>query len=548
MDCKPSICRLSPVGQTRGMITGRLSYEYIEPAKNCSGCAADVEIPLPQYVNALLSSSDEEERALFHKMLMAHNTRRQEGYDQKEFKSVLLEFYNIDRLLSKNEYAPKRRPSCGQLLKILIAAAQDDVSLYDEFVQSMNESNHETMKISRNDRENTSSLEMERYFFGKIRETISKFRYSVEPFLESSKKINIYENFYELENFYYHAWQKQELDCARRLCQHLSCLTHKYLSDLARGHKKFSDYYDIYYASGVYESKFFSWPYGNHICLIIFKKGETEDGWIIDPSLKKFIKCFKTLNSHRDIIDYKEVFTTDSDHKYLISAKVGSSIRKHLEIKENAFTDYSSSFDTYLPLFIFKDESLILAKFRRNINSVFVEYYYHKANCNFSRKKLINRHTTKFKELYNYSNVFSIIDSLLTKISIIDSSEVDRHQRLVSTELEEDYPMILYYIEQAVVTAHQKISDLTDRIVANALKESISQKEDRIYRVDYFGAKEEMMHRELLVQINSVGLESKCPKRIIVNALKQVLGSVTGFIKQGTADDAYLKFILGYFK
>lgn len=422
MDCKPSICRLSPVGQARGMITGKLSYEYIEPAKNCPGCAADVEIPLPQYINALLSSSDEEERALFHKMLMAHNTRRQEGYDQKKFKSVLLEFYNIDRLLSINDYAPKQRPSCGQLLKILIAAAQGDVSLYDKFIQSLNKNNHETMKINRNDREYTSSLK------------------------------------------------------------------------------------------------------------------------------KEFIKCFKTLNSHRDIIDYKEVFTTDSDHRYLISAKVGSSIRKHLEIKENAFTDYSTSFDSYLPLFIYRDESLILAKFRRKINSVFVEYYSHKANCNFSRKELISHHSTKYKELYNYSNVFSIIDSLLTKVSIIDSSEVDQHRRLVSTELEEEYPMILYYIEQAVVLAYQKLTDLTDRIVANALKELISQKEDRIYRVDYFGAKEEMMHRELLVQINSVGLESKCPKRILVNALKQVLGSVKGFIKQGTADDAYLKFILDYFQ
>ena len=241
MDHKPSICRLSPVGQARGLITGRLSYEYIEPAKNCPGCAADVEIPLPQYLNALLSLSDEGKRALFHKMLMAHNTRRQEGYDQKKFKSVLLEFYNIDRLLSINDYAPKQRPSYGQLLKILIAAAQGDVSLYDKFIQSLNKNNHETMKINRNDREYTSN------------------------------------------------------------------------------------------------------------------------------------------------------------------------------------------------------------------------------------------------------------------------------------------------IEQAVVLAYQKLSDLTDRIVANALKELISQKEDRIYRVDYFGAKEEMMHRELLVQINSVGLETKCPKRIQVNALKQVLGSVKGF-------------------
>ena len=50
----------------------------------------------------------------------------------------------------------------------------------------------------------------------------------------------------------------------------------KYLSNLVMGTRKFSDYYDIYYASGVYESRFFSWSYGNHICLLIFKKGDTE--------------------------------------------------------------------------------------------------------------------------------------------------------------------------------------------------------------------------------------------------------------------------------
>ena len=137
---------------------------------------------------------------------------------------------------------------------------------------------------------------------------------------------------------------------------------------------------------------------------------------------------------------------------------------------------------------------------------------------------------------------------MLTKISILDVSEVDKHQRLVSTELEEDFMMILYYIELAVVQTYQEVADLTDRIVANVLNELISQKEDRIYRVDYLRAKEERVHRKLLSQINSFDLESKCPKRILTNALKQVLGSVKGFIKKGASTDVYLKFVIGYFK
>ena len=149
---------------------------------------------------------------------------------------------------------------------------------------------------------------MEKDTSEKIIETISKFNYSAEPFLEASKRINVYENFFELENFYFHNWEKQNLDEASGLCQHLTCITNKYLSNLVMGTRKFSDYYDIYYASGVYESRFFSWSYGNHICLLIFKKGDTEKGWIIDPSLKVFTRCRKQLNRYKDIINCKHMF------------------------------------------------------------------------------------------------------------------------------------------------------------------------------------------------------------------------------------------------
>lgn len=138
MDCKPLICRLSPIGQSRGMITGRLSYEYIEPSKDCPGCATDAEIPLSSYTSALIPPSEDQERALFHTMLMAHNARCEEGRDQKHFNSVLLEFYNIDRLLSLYGHTPKRRPKYAQVMEILTAAAKGDFAPYDQFIQSLN--------------------------------------------------------------------------------------------------------------------------------------------------------------------------------------------------------------------------------------------------------------------------------------------------------------------------------------------------------------------------------------------------------------------------
>jgi len=44
---------------------------------------------------------------------------------------------------------------------------------------------------------------MEKDTSEKIIETICKFHYSAEPLLEASKRINVYEKFFELENFYF---------------------------------------------------------------------------------------------------------------------------------------------------------------------------------------------------------------------------------------------------------------------------------------------------------------------------------------------------------
>ncbi len=142
MDHKPIICRLSPVGQSRGMITGSVSYEYMEPTRDCPGCATDIEIPLVSYIKGVVHSSEERRSKLFHRMVLAHHASRNQGRDQQRFNSVLREFYNIDHFLSLYGYTHIQRPSYLQLMQILIAAAEGDFSLYDDFYQSLTHRTH----------------------------------------------------------------------------------------------------------------------------------------------------------------------------------------------------------------------------------------------------------------------------------------------------------------------------------------------------------------------------------------------------------------------
>ncbi len=390
---------------------------------------------------------------------------------------------------------------------------------------------------------------LEREFFRKIEKTISGFQYSVEPFLRASRKINVYGNFFELEDFYYHDWEKQDLEKATGLCQHLSCITKAYLSDMTVGTARFKDHYDTYYASGVHESRFFNLKYANHICLVVFQKHDerAEKGWVIDPSLRCVKRCFKKLNCERDIVRSREVFTTNSTHRYLIEAKIGSSIREELQVKENAFIHYGSSFGSYLPLFIYGGKSLVLASLRKAEGEVSVEYYEHKENCDLNNLTHVDKRSRRYRQLHNHSEVFSLIDSLLTKVEIVDESQVGSHKRLVSEELEQDYMMILYYIELAVIDTLRESPRMTDQMVSNTLNDLISRKENKSYKASYSLKDDQNVHTKLKNRMKSYTSKSQCPPRIWINALNQVLGSVRGFIKRDPSDHAYLDFITGYF-
>ena len=140
MENKPLVCKLSPVSQSRGMETGRISYKFIQPTKDCPGFNTHKEIQLSSYLKDLMISHKDNDRSLFHEMVMKHHERIEIGVDQKRFNSILLEFYNIDRLLSLNGQRPEKRPKYRHLMKILIDAAKGDFSLYDRFIKRLSNS------------------------------------------------------------------------------------------------------------------------------------------------------------------------------------------------------------------------------------------------------------------------------------------------------------------------------------------------------------------------------------------------------------------------
>lgn len=391
-----------------------------------------------------------------------------------------------------------------------------------------------------------SGLEMA--FFERIGEVISGFEYSIEPFLRRTTKMNVYDRFFEFEGFYYDGWKTQSLKGAKGLCQHLSYLTRQFLSDLTVDRRRFDDFFDVYFATGVFESRHFNDQHASHICLVAFRRGDRNTGWIIDPSLKTIEKCSARANPEPRLVPFNRVFATDSAHRFLIPATFDSSLRKDLDIKGGASKNYSNSFDSCIPLLIDGNGSLIFASFHRDLNRVWVDYHEHRPNKPSSESTRIPRSHEMGWPPKGCHTVFSLIDDLVSQHSITDTAHIDSHPKLAAAEIERDYLHILHAIEFGVVRAYRAVPGMTDRVVANVLTEFVSASTGRSYRVDYLSQKSHHAHSELKSRLTSSNLEAMCPKRILVNALTQVLESVNSFIMKKTSDDAYLRFIVGYFE
>ncbi len=135
---KPSICRLSPLGKSSGMVTGKVTYEYVKPALDCPACETDVEMKVSEYVSSIVSSSEQRQQESFHETLMSYyRAETSQELDQERFNEIIKHVYNIDALLDQHGLGSEHRPPVEQLLEITFAASHGDFSVYEQFVEEL---------------------------------------------------------------------------------------------------------------------------------------------------------------------------------------------------------------------------------------------------------------------------------------------------------------------------------------------------------------------------------------------------------------------------
>lgn len=140
MEDKPTICRLSPLGKSSGMVTGKVTYEYLPPALDCPACENDVEVKVSEYVASMVSSSEQHQQKRFHKMLMSyHNAGTSQEFDKNRFHEVLKQVYNIDGLLYQYGLGSEHRPHVDQLVEIIFAASHGDFRVYEQLIKDLSE-------------------------------------------------------------------------------------------------------------------------------------------------------------------------------------------------------------------------------------------------------------------------------------------------------------------------------------------------------------------------------------------------------------------------
>lgn len=138
MEDKPMVCRLSPLGKSSGMVTGRETYEYLPPALDCPACETDIEMRVSDYLSAMMSSSEQQQQERFHRMLMFyHNTGASQKFDQNRFHEIVKQVYNIDGLLFQYGFGSERRPQVDQLVEIVFAASRGNFRIYEQFIEGL---------------------------------------------------------------------------------------------------------------------------------------------------------------------------------------------------------------------------------------------------------------------------------------------------------------------------------------------------------------------------------------------------------------------------
>lgn len=132
---KPKVCRLSPLGVFTGLETGRVSYVYVPPTRDCPACETKVAVTTEEFVREALLPGEAEQERRAHEIMMA--TARKELSDgaKQRYGEVLRQLYNIDDLLIRNGRDLHERPGVERLVSIGIHAARGDFAPYDALLE-----------------------------------------------------------------------------------------------------------------------------------------------------------------------------------------------------------------------------------------------------------------------------------------------------------------------------------------------------------------------------------------------------------------------------
>lgn len=135
---KPGVCRLSPLGKMRGMVTGNLTYEYAPPARDCPACQTDVEVKVSDFLSCATSSAEEKKEAHFHKLLMSYQgSENAQGLNRDRFHGIVKQIYNIDGLLHRYALGTEHRPPLTRLMESTFAASRGNFGPYEELLDEL---------------------------------------------------------------------------------------------------------------------------------------------------------------------------------------------------------------------------------------------------------------------------------------------------------------------------------------------------------------------------------------------------------------------------
>ncbi len=137
MNNKPLVCRSSPLGMMTGLKTGKISYEYLPPARECPACESDKQVFVSDYMTSIQLPHEKEQQRKFHRILMENQKPSQQNMNKEKLHAITKDIYNIDGILDRYNLNVEHRPNLDTLIRIFFKAVQGDFSVYSDFIASL---------------------------------------------------------------------------------------------------------------------------------------------------------------------------------------------------------------------------------------------------------------------------------------------------------------------------------------------------------------------------------------------------------------------------